>query len=56
MEAFDAAFNRRDERYWSPNYIQHSAHIPPGREGLRQLMAPLPAIMRYKAGVVASSE
>jgi len=31
-------FNKRDyiaaERFWSPNYIQHSAHIPPGREGL----------------------
>ena len=37
LEAFDTLFNRRDyaaaERYWSPNYIQHSAHIAPGREG-----------------------
>jgi predicted SnoaL-like aldol condensation-catalyzing enzyme len=34
LEAFDALFNQRDyaqaERYWSPNYIQHSAHIAPG--------------------------
>lgn len=22
------------EQYFSPKYIQHSAHIPPGREGL----------------------
>jgi hypothetical protein len=33
LEAFDTLFNKRDyeraERYWSPNYIQHSAHIPP---------------------------
>jgi hypothetical protein len=21
-------------RFWSPNYIQHSAHIEPGREGM----------------------
>jgi predicted SnoaL-like aldol condensation-catalyzing enzyme len=35
LEAFDTLFNKRDyakaERYWSPNYIQHSAHIAPGR-------------------------
>jgi hypothetical protein len=38
LEAFDTLFNKRDyvaaERYWSPDYIQHSAHIAPGREGL----------------------
>jgi predicted SnoaL-like aldol condensation-catalyzing enzyme len=38
LEAFDKLFNKRDyaaaERFWSPNYIQHSAHIAPGREGL----------------------
>ena len=31
LEAFDTLFNKRDyaaaERYWSPNYIQHSDHI-----------------------------
>jgi predicted SnoaL-like aldol condensation-catalyzing enzyme len=36
LEAFDTLFNKRDyvaaERYWSPNYIQHSAHIEPGRQ------------------------
>ena len=34
LKAFDTLFNKRDyeaaERYWSPNYIQHSAHIAPG--------------------------
>jgi predicted SnoaL-like aldol condensation-catalyzing enzyme len=33
LAAFDTLFNKRDyvaaERYWSPNYIQHSAHIEP---------------------------
>ena len=33
LEAFDTLFNRRDyaaaEKFWSPNYIQHSAHIGP---------------------------
>ena len=35
LEAFDTLFNRRDYeaavRFWSADYIQHSAHIPPGR-------------------------
>jgi predicted SnoaL-like aldol condensation-catalyzing enzyme len=30
LEAFDVLFNKRDYnaalRFWSPNYIQHSAH------------------------------
>ena len=42
LEAFDTLFNKRDykaaERLWSANYIQHSAHIPPGREGLFDLI------------------
>src|SRR6266571_2404423 len=42
LEAFDTLFNQRDykaaERYWSPDYIQHSAHIGPGREGLFDLI------------------
>ena len=41
LEAFDTLFNKRDYvaagRFWSSNYIQHSAHIEPGREGLLNL-------------------
>ena len=37
LEAFETLLNRKDfvaaEKFWSPNYIQHSAHIPPGRDG-----------------------
>ena len=33
LEAFDTLFNRRDfekaATFWSPDYIQHSAHIEP---------------------------
>ena len=46
LEAFDTLFNKRDygaaERFWSPIYIQHSAHIEPGREGLFNLIKSLP--------------
>ncbi len=42
LEAFDALFNRRDfaaaERYWSPDYVQHSAGIGGGRDGLFALV------------------
>jgi predicted SnoaL-like aldol condensation-catalyzing enzyme len=52
LEAFDALFNKRDyeaaERFWSDRYIQHSAHIPPGREGLFGLVRALPATLRYE--------
>ena len=38
VAGFNTLFNKRDfadaEKFWSPNYIQHSGHIPPGREGL----------------------
>jgi predicted SnoaL-like aldol condensation-catalyzing enzyme len=56
LEAFDALFNKRDyvtaERYWSPNYIQHSAHIEPGRAGLFNLIKSLPPTLKYEPGLI----
>jgi predicted SnoaL-like aldol condensation-catalyzing enzyme len=58
LEAFDALFNKRDyvaaERYWSPNYIQHSAHIPAGRDGLLGMIRSLPLTLKYEPGVVVA--
>jgi predicted SnoaL-like aldol condensation-catalyzing enzyme len=58
VEAFDALFNKRDYvtagRYWSPQYIQHSAHIAPGREGLFNLVKSLPPTLRYEHGTIVS--
>jgi predicted SnoaL-like aldol condensation-catalyzing enzyme len=52
LEAFETLFNKRDyaaaERYWSPKYIQHSAHIAPGREGLFNLIKNAGATLRYE--------
>ena len=52
LEAFDALFNKRDyeaaERFWSPDYIQHSAHIGSGRDGLLALTKGLPDTLRYE--------
>jgi len=58
LKAFDALFNKRDyaeaERYWSPRYIQHSAHIAPGREGLFNLVKGMPPTLRYEPGVIVA--
>jgi predicted SnoaL-like aldol condensation-catalyzing enzyme len=56
LEAFDTLFNKRDytaaERFWSPNYIQHSAHIEPGRDGLFNLIKAAPQLLKYEPGVI----
>jgi predicted SnoaL-like aldol condensation-catalyzing enzyme len=56
LEAFDTLFNKRDyaeaERYWSPDYIQHSAHIGPGREGLFDLIQNTRSTLRYEPGLI----
>lgn len=60
LEAFDTLFNKREyvaaERYWSPDYIQHSAHIAPGREGLFNLIKSLPPTLRYEPGTIVADE
>ena len=40
------------ERYWSPNYIQHSAHIEPSREGLFNLVKSIPSTLKHEAGII----
>ena len=56
LEAFDTLFNKRDYvaagRFWSPDYIQHSAHIPPGRDGLFNLVKGAPAAMKYENSLI----
>ena len=58
LEAFDTLFNKRDytaaERFWSPNYIQHSAHIEPGRDGLFNLIKSLPPTLKYEPGAIVA--
>jgi predicted SnoaL-like aldol condensation-catalyzing enzyme len=60
LEAFDTLFNKRDytaaERFWSPNYIQHSAHIEPGRDGLFNLIKAAPPLLKYEPGVILAGD
>ena len=58
LEAFDTLFNRRDyasaEKFWSPDYLQHSGHIEPGRDGLFNLVKALPPTLRYEPGTIVA--
>ena len=58
LKAFDTLFNQRDyvaaERYWSPKYIQHSAVVPPGRDGLFNLVKNSPPTLKYEPGIIVS--
>jgi predicted SnoaL-like aldol condensation-catalyzing enzyme len=58
LEAFDTLFNKRDyaaaERFWPSDYIQHSAHIEPGREGLFKLIKGSPASLKYEPGMIVA--
>jgi predicted SnoaL-like aldol condensation-catalyzing enzyme len=58
LEAFDTLFNQRDYaaalRFWSPDYIQHSAHIPPGRDGLFNLIKSIPPTLKYEPGMIVA--
>jgi predicted SnoaL-like aldol condensation-catalyzing enzyme len=56
LEAFETLFNKKDfvaaAKFWSPNYIQHSAHIPPGRDGLFGLIKSVPREMKYENSLI----
>src|ERR1700735_4565507 len=58
LEAFETLFNKRDyaaaARFWSDRYIQHSAHIAPGREGLFDLVRATPETLRYENQLVVA--
>ena len=58
LRAFDTLFNKRDyaaaERFWSPGYIQHSAHIEPGRAGLFNLIKGLPPTLKHEPGLIVA--
>jgi predicted SnoaL-like aldol condensation-catalyzing enzyme len=60
LEAFDTMFNKRDyraaERFWSPDYIQHSAHIGPGCEGLFNLIKGIPPTLKYEPGTIVAEK
>ncbi len=59
LEAFDTLFNKRDFegalKFWSADYIQHSAHIAPGRDGLFNLVRGAPETVRYENQLIVAN-
>jgi predicted SnoaL-like aldol condensation-catalyzing enzyme/predicted ester cyclase len=60
LQAFETLFNKRDYRaaepFWSPDYIQHSAHIPPGRDGLFNLVRAAPPSLHYDNSLIFAQD
>lgn len=60
LTAFDTLFNKRDyvaaEAFWSPEYIQHSAPIEPGRQGLFDLIKAAPPDLRYENALILAND
>ena len=58
LQAFDTLFNKRDYEiaamFRSDTYIQHSAHIEPGRNGPFNLIRGTPATLRYEHQLIVA--
>jgi len=56
IKGFNTLFNDHNfaeaEKLWSPNYIQHSGHIPPGRDGLFTLVKAFPDGTKWDHGII----
>ncbi len=50
LAALVTLFNKRDylaaKKFWSDDFVQHSAHIAPGRDGLFNLVRSAPDTLR----------
>jgi predicted SnoaL-like aldol condensation-catalyzing enzyme len=57
LKAVDTLFNKRDyaaaERFW-PAYIQHSALVAPGREGLFEFVKAAPKELHYENALIVA--
>ncbi|MGA7385330.1 MAG: nuclear transport factor 2 family protein [Methylocella sp.] len=58
LKAIDTLFHKRDyaaaERFWSPAYIQHSALLAPGREGLFEFVKTAPKELHYENALIVA--
>ena len=60
IRALDTLFNKRDyelaRKYWSPDYIQRSIFVPPGKEGLFNLIPTISTEMRLEFGLAVATD
>ncbi|KVN40065.1 hypothetical protein WJ63_28955 [Burkholderia pyrrocinia] len=58
LEALDTLFNRKDferaAQFWSDAYVQHSRHVPAGRDGLFGLVRAMGDV-RFEYDMVAAN-
>src|SRR5438034_4075101 len=58
LKAMDTLFNKRDfaaaRKFWAPTYIQHSAFVPAGREGLFGVAKKLPPSFKWTPGMITA--
>jgi predicted SnoaL-like aldol condensation-catalyzing enzyme len=57
LEAIETLLNKHDyaaERFWSPAYIQHSAVVAPGREGLLEFVKVAPRELHYEIALIVA--
>ena len=56
LTAFDTLFTKRDfaaaQRFWSPDYIQHSPYVEPGGDGLFEFVKAAPPDMRHEIALI----
>ena len=59
LEALDTLFNQKDydkaAQFWSDAYVQHSRHVPAGRDGLFGLVR-TPANIRFEYDMVIAKD
>jgi predicted SnoaL-like aldol condensation-catalyzing enzyme len=58
LEAIETLLNKHDyaaERFWSPAYIQHSAVVAPGREGLLEFVKVAPRELHYEIALIVAA-
>ena len=60
IHALNTLFNKRNyesvRKYWSPDYVQRSLWVPPGKEGLFNMVATIPADTRLEFGLVVAND
>jgi predicted SnoaL-like aldol condensation-catalyzing enzyme len=60
VQALNALFNKRDYefawKYWSPDYVQRSLFVPPGKTGLFTLIPSISSEMRLEFGLAVAND
>jgi predicted SnoaL-like aldol condensation-catalyzing enzyme len=60
IHAMDLIFNKRDyeaaKKLWSPDYVQRSLFVPPGKDGLFDFLKTLPDGMKWESDIAVAND